>query len=136
DGILGNEEFSANSRAESERIAMTLSRRDPHGRNGALNRPTVRELIDTVITWLGLDPIELEIRPRSRPCVRAKRLATWIWVHDYGGREVDLARALCVDTATVSRYYRQSVQEAGACDEVATAIHALLQRRPDYNSRI
>ena len=61
----------------------------------------------------GLDPIELEERPRTQRCAHAKRLAIWVWVHEYARQQIEVARALALDTGVVSRYYGQAIAAAG-----------------------
>jgi REP element-mobilizing transposase RayT len=129
DGILGSAAFVARVRADGERVSTALSSRGAERRSGAVGRPAVREVIDAALELLGLQPLDLEERPRSRRAAQAKRLATWAWVHEYAGQQIDIARALGLDTGVVSRYYGQALAAAGDFDEQTTALTALLGKR-------
>jgi hypothetical protein len=61
-----------------------------------------------------------------------KKLAIWVWVHEYAGQQIDIARALGLDTSVVSRHYGAALADAAAYDEAATAITARLaaKKRP------
>lgn len=129
DGVLGSNEFVTRVRKDVERVEAALTSRGLERRAGAIGRPSVREVIDAVLQLQQLDPIELQERPRGRAVSAAKRLAIWVWVHEYQGQQIDVARALSLDTSVVSRYYGQALQEAGEFDELATAVTALLRKR-------
>ena len=129
DGILGSDAFVARVRADAERVESALSGRGAERRAGPVGRPSVREVIDVVLELLDIDAVELEERPRSQRCAQAKRLAIWVWVHEYAGQQIEVARALGLDTGVVSRYYGQAISAAGEFDEQASAVTALLSRR-------
>jgi hypothetical protein len=129
DGVLGSERFVARVAKDIERVAAALSSRGSERRAGPIGRPAVRAVIDAVLEWLEHDALELEQRPRSRKSAHAKRLAIWIWVHEYAGQQIDIARALSLDTSVVSRYYGQALQQAGEFDEQATAVVGLLAKK-------
>ncbi|MFI5308181.1 MAG: hypothetical protein ACHQ53_12550, partial [Polyangiales bacterium] len=76
-----------------------------------------------------VDALELEQRPKSARSSGVKRLAVWLWVHEYAGRQVEVARALALDTSVVSRHYGEALAAAGDFDEEATAVKALLAKR-------
>jgi hypothetical protein len=82
----------------------------------------VREVIDAVLELLELSAIELQARPRTQRCAQAKRLAIWVWVQEYAGQQIEVARALGLDTGVVSRYYGQAIALAGELDEQASAV--------------
>lgn len=128
DGVLGGSVFVQRVRASAERSQAALSGRGTGHRVGPSARPPVRQVIDAVLQLLEVDPIELAERPRSRRSASAKRLATFVWVHEYGGRQIELARALQLDTGVVSRYYGQAMALAPEYDELAGAALALLPR--------
>jgi REP element-mobilizing transposase RayT len=129
DGILGSEAFVSRVRKDAARVTDALSQRGSERREGAVGRPTVRQVIDAVLLHKGVDPIVVSERPRSRSAAEVKRLAVWTWVHEYQGCQIDIARALSLDTGMVSHYYRQAIAEAGDFDQEATAITALLNKR-------
>lgn len=136
DGILGRDSFVARVRADAERVHAALASRGSERRAGPVGRPSVRAVIDAVSELLDLDPVELQERPRSRLSVDAKRLTTWVWVHEYAGRQIDVARALGIDTSIVSRYYGQAIAAAADFDQRATAVTALLRRRGKQRARV
>jgi REP element-mobilizing transposase RayT len=129
DGILGSAAFIARVRGDEERVAAALSNRGAERRAGPVGRPSVREVIDAVLELLKLDAIELSERPRTRRSAQSKRLAVWVWVHEYAGQQMDVARALQLDTSVVSRYYGQALAAAGDFDEQASAVVGLLGKR-------
>jgi len=129
DGVLGSEAFVARVGKDADRVEATLSSRGSERRTGAVGRPTVRAVIDAVLEWLDVDPIVLEQRPRCRKSADAKRLAVWVWVHEYAGQQSDVARALSLHTSVVSYYYGQALRQAGDFDERATAITGLLNKK-------
>lgn len=129
DGILGSAAFVARVRADRKRVAAALGSRGTRRRAGPLGRPSVREVIDAVLEYLHVDALELSERPRSRRSAESKRLAVWLWVHEYRGQQIEIARAQELDTSVVSRYYGQALAAAGDFDEQATAVIALLGKR-------
>jgi putative transposase len=129
DGILGGDAFVARVRADAERVEAALSGRNTERRAGPVGRPSVREVIDAALELLDVDPIALEEQPRSQRCAQVKRLAIWVWVHEYAGQQIEVARALELDTGVVSRYYGQAIAAAGEFDQQASALTALLNRR-------
>lgn len=129
DGVLGSEAFVTRVVADARRVAAALSSRGTEKRAGAIGRPPVRAVIDAVLELAQLDAVELEQRPRARVCAEAKRLAIWVWIHEYAGRQMDVARALSLDTSVVSRYYGQAMRAPGDFDERATAVKGLIDKR-------
>jgi hypothetical protein len=129
DGILGSDAFVAKVTADAERVQAALSGRHTELRAGPVGRPSAREVYDAVLELLQLEPIEVENRPRGRRAARAKRLAIWVWLHEYGGQQIDVARVTGVDTGVVSYHYGKAMQTPGDYDEQATAVVALLERR-------
>jgi REP element-mobilizing transposase RayT len=129
DGIVGSDAFVARVRGKGKRVADALSRRGSERRAGAVGRPTVRQVIDAVLRYKHVDAIELSERPRSRNSAGVKRLAIWMWVHEYEGKQIEVARALGLDTGVASHYYRQAVAAAGDFDQEATAVTAMIEAR-------
>lgn len=136
DGILGSEEFAQRVRADSGRVTAALSSRGQERRAGAVARPTLREVLDAVLQLLEIDVIELEHRPKSRACTHAKRLLTWVWIHEYEGQQIEVARLLTMATGAVSRLYGDAVSRAGDFDEQASAVVALLGRQRRQRTRL
>ncbi len=132
DGILGGEAFVGRVTADAEKVKAALSGRGAERRAGPVGRPSVREVIDAALELLDVDPIELQERPRARGPTQAKRLAIWVWLHEYGGQQVELARALGLDTGVVSYHYGRAMTTPAELDEQASALTALLsgRRRP------
>ncbi len=126
DGILGTSTFVDAVRKARSRTEAKLSAREL--RSGASARPPVRAVIDTVLSLLDVDAIELKNRPKSRRAANVKRLAIWVWTHEYAGSQIELARALSLDTSVMSRYYGQAIENAGEFDEIASAVVARLRR--------
>jgi REP element-mobilizing transposase RayT len=135
DGVLGSAAFVAKVMQESK-VRAALSERASHRRAGSAGRPSVREAIDAALETCGLEPHELEHRPRTRLAAHAKRLAIWAWVHEYEGEQIEVARALGLHTGAVSYHYACAVRAAGAFDEECTALVALLRRRGRARPRV
>lgn len=134
DGVLGSEAFATRVRRNSERSITALSRRGTERRAGAIGRPTLQHLVDATLLHCQVDPIELSERPKSNKSARVKRLVTWLWVHEYEGKQVDVARALRLDRTVVSHHYRQAVRYAGDYDQEATAITAIIRKHSRRSS--
>jgi hypothetical protein len=129
DGVLGGERFVARVRADAERVGAALSSRGGERRAGPVSRPALREVVDAVLELLGLEALELEHRPKSRGSAHAKRLITWLWVHEYGGMQIEVARLLRMETGAVSRHYSHALELAGDFDQQGSAVVQLLARR-------
>jgi hypothetical protein len=136
DGVLGGERFVARVRGDTERVGTALSSRGSEQRAGAVSRPPLRDVVDAVLELLDLDALELEHRPKSRASSQAKRLITWLWVHEYEGTQIEVARMLRMETGAVSRHYRHALELAGDFDQQATAVVALLARRKRRRDRV
>jgi hypothetical protein len=128
DGVIGSERFSRKVLKDVERVQAALSSRGSERRAGSLARPTVREVIDAAAMHLGVDVRDLDLSPRSRASAKVKRLALWTWVHEYGGQQIEVARALQLDTGMASRHYGHAASESGDFDQEANAVVALLNK--------
>jgi len=135
DGILGDAAFVQRIRDDAERVTQALSKRGAERRTGAFGRPTVQQVIDATLAYCDADPIELSERPKSRKSSRVKRLVTWMWVHEYAGKHIDVARVLNLDSGVISHHYRQAIKQAGDYDQEASAITALIRKRAKPASR-
>lgn len=62
----------------------------------------VDEVINAVCDELDLDATELRGRSRRMPVAQARAMASWIWSHQLGLPQVELAEELHVRSATVS----------------------------------
>jgi REP element-mobilizing transposase RayT len=129
DGVLGGDSFVAKVRSDHARVEAALSSRGSERRAGPVGRPTLREVIDAALEHRGLSALELDERPRSHAVSAAKKLVVWMWVHEYRGRQVDVARALHLDTSVVSRHYGAALASAPEHDQEATAVAGLLAKR-------
>ena len=132
DGILGDEAFVAKVTSDTGTVRAALSSRSAERRVGPIGRPTARQVVDTVLELLEVDATQLEQRPRARGSVQAKRLAIWVWLHEYRGQEVDVARVLGLDgldSGVVSYHYGEATKTPAEFDEQASAVVALLRRR-------
>lgn len=122
DGIVGDEAFIARVRADVKAVESSLSARGTEQRRGAVGRPTLRELWEAVLEHLEIDVTDFELRPRAAAHVHAKRLLTWLWVREYEGRQIEVARLLGITTAAVSGLYAGAVRAAGTYDQEGSAI--------------
>lgn len=129
DGVLGSEKFVARVHADTERVQVAFSGRGAEKRSGPVGRPPLREVTNAVCELLDVDPVELDERPRSARSVAVKRLVTWVWVHEYQGQQIELARAFGMATGAVSRHYGHTIANAGDYDQQATAVVARLRKR-------
>ena len=135
DGILGSPAFVAEVLAQAEERRAALSARGASRRAGPIGRPSVREVIDASLEACGLDPQELEAGTRKPLIIRAKRLAIWAWVHEYEGKQIEIARALGMGTPVVSHHYGKAVRAGADFDEACTAVVAILRRRAKTRPR-
>ena len=135
DGVLGGPRLAERVDQDGARFCLALGARDAAQRAGAVGRPALREVVDAVLEHLRIDPITFEERPRTRACTRARRLITWLWVHEYAGQQIDVARMLEMETGAVCRLYRDALSLAGDFDEAASAVVALLARRAKPRAR-
>lgn len=135
DGILGSDAFVARMVADGKRVTQALSARQSATRAGAVGRPTVRQVIDAVLAHKDVDPLELEERPRTQASASVKRLVVWLWVHEYAGKQIEVARALGLPSAMVSRYYGQALQAAGDYDQEATLVTVRLRKQSRTTAR-
>lgn len=129
DGVLGGEPFVERAMRDEQRVRAALGSRGNERRAGPVARPALREVVDGVLELLGLEALELESRPKARACTHAKRLITWVWVHEYAGQQVEVARVLSLETGAVSRHYAHALGLAAEFDEQAAGVVALLRRR-------
>lgn len=135
DGVLGGAALVERVDHDGARVCLALGARDALHRSGPVGRPALREVVDAVLAHLRIDPITFEERPRTRACTQARRLITWLWVHEFAGQQIEVARALNMETGAVCRLYRDALSLAGDFDEAASAVVALLARRAKPRSR-
>jgi hypothetical protein len=135
DGILGDSGFVQRIRGDAERVTQALSKRGTERRAGAFGRPTVQQVIDAILVYCDADPIELSERPKSRKSARVKRLVSWMWVHEYAGKHIDVARVLNLDSGVISHHYREAIKQAGDYDQEASGITALIRKRAKPRTR-
>lgn len=125
DGVLGGEEFVAKVRGDGAPTVQPVRR----ARLDALAqryRPTIDDLIDAALAVHELEPWEFEKRPRARRCVEARRAVIWLWVHEFGGQQIDVARALRVSTAAVAQQYAVCMRRVSESDDIAGMMLAVL----------
>ncbi len=129
DGILGSEEFARKVQRDVKRVQQTLAAAWVDRGQGHRERPMLSAVIDEVCGMLGLEPWAFESQPKRRSPAQARRLITWLWVHHYGGKQVEVARALKASTGTVASWYGLAVANAAEMDEQGSAIIQALARR-------
>ncbi len=129
DGILGDEAFVARVLSDSKAVDAALAARGTEFRRGAAGRPPIRRLWEIVQRGLELDPVQIELRPRAKAHVHARRLLTWLWVREYAGKQIEVARLLSVTTPTVADYMRFAVCHAADFDEQGSALATLVAKR-------
>lgn len=129
DGVLGSKTFVARVRKDTARVTASQTRRGTERHAGASGRPTVQHVVDAVRLHCQVTPRELSERPKSRKSGRVKRLAIWMWVHQYAGKQVDVGRALKLDRSVASHHYRQAVLNAANLNQEARAVVALITKR-------
>ena len=98
-------------------------------RQGAVARPTLAELWNAVLEFLELDAIAFDLRPRAASHVHAKRLLMWLWVREYEGKQIEVARLLGITTASASALYAQTVAAAAEFDQEGSVVAARLAAR-------
>lgn len=128
DGVLGGEEFIERVLADIGKVDEALSKRGSEMRTAWRrgDRPSPQEVLDAVLLATELDAAEYESSMRSRASVYAKRLAIWLWVREFGGKQMEIARVLGIHTSAVARHYAYALRSAAEFDEVGSAVVALL----------
>ena len=126
-GILGGDEFVKRVSQDSKRVQVTLGSRGREISREPRERIPLSQIVVGALATEGLEPWDLEHRPRARAVTRAKRLATWIWVQQYGGQQIEVARELKVTTGAVSQWYRAAMQDAACYEEAASNLVSLLE---------
>jgi len=125
DGVLGGDEFVASVRNDGGTRAQPIERARPYP-TSERSRPAIRDIVDATLAAMALDPWEFEKRPRARACGVAKRIIIWLWVHEFGGMQIEVARELNLSTAAVAQHYATCMRSAAEQDELASAVLPLL----------
>jgi len=129
DPILGSAKFARKVQRDVERVQQTLDQAWTDRGRGRPERPALGDIVDHVCRHLELEPWEFESQPKRRGPARARRLITWLWVHHYGGKQVEVARTLKASTGSVASWYGNAVANAASMDEDGEAIIQRLKRR-------
>ncbi len=129
DGILGDDAFIKRVLVDSDAVDAALSSHGRELRHGRVGRPSIREVWNAVLDALEINVTEFELQPRAAPHVRAKRLLMWLWVREYEGKQIEVARLLGITTASASTIYGHTVRNAGDFDTDGSAIATMLARR-------
>lgn len=127
--VLGSEAFVSTVLAGSGHGQPSLPGRRAGMRSEKVARPALRDVLAAVLEVLELDAATFAKHPRVRLCAHAKRLTTWIWVREYDGQQIDVARMLGITTAAVSRQYSEAVQDAADYEAQGSAAIAVLQAK-------
>ncbi|NOY90806.1 MAG: hypothetical protein GXP55_06300 [Deltaproteobacteria bacterium] len=128
DGVIGSDEFVASVRSDDGAPVRPLERGRPFPRS-VRQRPTIDELISATLLVRGVEPWEFDNRPRAHSCAVAKRIITWIWVHEFHGAQIEVARALKISTSAVAQHYATCMKQAADYDELSTAVLGTLDAR-------
>ena len=107
DPILGSEWFVAQIVGKDAAHAGQFRMRKPTSRSP---RPPFSALVDIVCKVLDLDRSEFEERPKRRASKVARQLLVRLWVQEYDGTQVELARYLNVSASLVSRWYSRAIE--------------------------
>lgn len=122
DRLLGRAAFVTRMRAST-----SAERRHKASRHAT--SPTPRAVFDATCRHMGITRAEVLAHPRSQRAASAKRLTIWLWLAIYGGRQIDIARALSLDSSIVSRYYGQALHAADEHQRHVRSVQLLLRRR-------
>ena len=108
DTILGPEEFLSRVLAVTgdQTATMGLRRREDVIRR----RPPLSRLIDLVCQVMHVDRALFDEKPKRRGPRLARQVAARVWVRDYKGKQVELARHLSARVEQVSRWYANALQ--------------------------
>jgi hypothetical protein len=130
DAILGDAKFVSRVMADADKVRARMNGRAlPRHRGDAEQvRPALSAVVDAVCAELGLEPWEFERQPKRPANVLARRLIAWLWVHHFGGKQVEVARELAVPTAAVARWYGRAVENAAELEERAASLAGKLTR--------
>ena len=131
DAILGSEAFVESVMEKlGERAAVaSLRRREAVARK----RPPADRLADLCCEVLGVDREAFDVMPRARGPRFARYLLVRTWVSVYRGRQIDLARALRVNSEQISRWLARSLDHG---DELLKPYEALLERLDGLEAKL
>ncbi len=132
DAIVGDVAFVARVKSEADEVRARLSGSGlpTHRGDAERVRPLLSEVQDAVCADLTIEPWQFEAQPKQATNALARRLIAWIWVHHFGGKQIEIARALRVPTSTAARWYARAAQNAPVTEQHASGIVAKLTMKP------
>lgn len=89
-------------------------------------RPTLEALIDLVCAVLEIERPLFDERPKCRGPNLARRILTRLWLREFRGKQVDIARHLRVPTSIVSRWHGRSFAGADELEDAYAKVVAAL----------
>jgi REP element-mobilizing transposase RayT len=128
DGVLGDDAFVERVARDVRAVEGALQGGRLQARLGDPTAPRAEldDVVDAVCAALGVERLSLETGSQARELVAARRVLTWVWVSRFGGRQVDVARALRATSSAVARWYasaREVLEELdGLSDDVVQRV--------------
>jgi len=107
--IVGSETFAA-------KVLEDIHAVDSQVRDGGKTRaigkrpPTLDELIAVVCAKVGTSPWEFDSQPKKKRPALARKLIVHLWVREFGGKQIDVARKLNTSSASVTRWISTVVE--------------------------
>lgn len=139
DPILGGDAFIKRVARDVQKVDKALRGGSlPASRGQRITGVMVRDVVDAVCAYLGIEPWDFEARPKVPVNALARQLIVWLWVRDCGGKQIEVARELQTSTSLVSRWYSHAMRAADDIDGLAAAVAlelAGLRRRPKRGLR-
>ena len=130
--IVGSEQFCARVMADLHKIDTQVKQGVAVKVPARRRRPAMTELIGVTCATLGLAPWEFENQPKRKPCALARKVIVYLWVHEFGGRQADVARALRADSGAVARWYSRALRDPGEleplCDSIKEQFPSILSK--------
>ncbi len=118
DGILGDDAFvkrvlqdSVAAQTAFDTLGFYVDKKELQKK-----RPRLQKVLAAVCAEVGIELNDFEARPKSRKGILARKLLVWMWVKEYGGRQVDIVTELGVTSQMVSRWYSRAIEHAAIMD--------------------
>jgi hypothetical protein len=108
--IVGSASFAAKvlddiAKMDGQTLTKAALRRNPDGA-----RPTLDELVAVTCATVGVEPWTFAHQPKKESSALVRRVIVFLWVHAYGGTQIEVARKLNASTPAVSRWYSRAVE--------------------------
>jgi putative transposase len=130
DGVLGSEDFLTKVLEASGDATATMGLRTRE--DTVRKRPSVAQLVELVCAVMGVDRSLFDEKPKRRGPRLARQVIARVWVNDYKGKQVELARFFNARVEQVSRWHANAFLPGGPSVETyMEAVNNLPLIEPD-----